>query len=323
VRRVSDRQIAAGGGGIQQLLHDRVRIVVIEDVPQDSQHRDRDRLREVQRLGGSLQDLVGVARVGIDVVGDALRGAGEQSPSVRQYERIVVDIDDAALRRDRLRDLMGVVEGGQAGTDVEELPNPRFAGEVCDDADEERANRASQVADVREDLEDLITHFAVHREVVLAAQPVVPDTGRVRDGRVDLGSLIVGRRRWRVCHGGDLSCVGSRFAPNLDHASARQQPVTPRCWCVPHAAPCSAPVVKPSTQGSPSPCGRAPRPVNPGAPRAVAGSERRAGGSLVAGSRRIGTMASATACWPPHAAPVAMASALPCLQRGCDVSHST
>jgi hypothetical protein len=34
---------------------------------------------------------------------------------------VVVDVDDPAVRRDRLGDLVGVALGGQAGPDVEEL----------------------------------------------------------------------------------------------------------------------------------------------------------------------------------------------------------
>jgi len=36
-----------------------------------------------------------------------------------------------------------------------------------------------------------------------------------------------------------------------------------------------------------------------------------------------GTMASATACWPPHAPPVIVTSALPCLLHSRDASHPT
>jgi len=43
---------------------------------------------------------------------------------MRQDERVVVDVDDAALRCGRLGDLVGVVGGGQPSADVEELRIP-------------------------------------------------------------------------------------------------------------------------------------------------------------------------------------------------------
>jgi hypothetical protein len=86
-------------------------------------------------------DPVGLVQVGIDVVGGALRGAGEQG--VGQHDGVVVDVDDAALRRNRLGDFVGVVGGGQAGADVEELADPGLADEMADGAAQEgRSARA-------------------------------------------------------------------------------------------------------------------------------------------------------------------------------------
>ena len=78
----------------------------------------------------SARIVAGVAQVGVDVVAGALGGAGQQGAGVHQHERVVVDVDDARFRRDRLRDLVGVVGGGQPGADVEELPDARLAGQV-------------------------------------------------------------------------------------------------------------------------------------------------------------------------------------------------
>jgi hypothetical protein len=61
---------------------------------------------------------------------------------VREHDRVVVDVDDPALRRDLLGDLVGVARRGDAGADVEELPYPRLAGQVADGAPEERPVRA-------------------------------------------------------------------------------------------------------------------------------------------------------------------------------------
>jgi hypothetical protein len=55
-----------------------------------------------------------------------------------QVATVVVHVDDAGFRGDGLRDLVGVARGGDAGADVEELADPRFAGQVADRPAEER-----------------------------------------------------------------------------------------------------------------------------------------------------------------------------------------
>ena len=129
------------------------------------------------------------------VVNSAAQGAG-----VDQHDRVVVDIDDPALRRHRLGDLVGVVGGGQAGADVEELADARLTGQVPDRADQEGPGGASVLDDRREGLENLVADLAVDGEVVLAAQPVVPDPGRLRHVGIDLGRYLAGGGRV-VCHG--------------------------------------------------------------------------------------------------------------------------
>ena len=96
-----------------------------------------DRLAEVQGAGRLLEDLVRVPQVGVEVRGDALRAAGQQRAGVRQHQRVVVDVDDAALRRDGLGHLVGVAGRGQPGAEVEELPDARLGGQVAHAAGEE------------------------------------------------------------------------------------------------------------------------------------------------------------------------------------------
>jgi hypothetical protein len=88
-------------------------------------------------LSGGRQDLVGVAQVGVDVGRDPLRGAGKQGAGMGQYQGIVVDIDDPGVGGDPLGDLVGVVGGGQAGADVQELADLRLTGQVADGTGEE------------------------------------------------------------------------------------------------------------------------------------------------------------------------------------------
>jgi len=47
-----------------------MRLVVVEHVPQHAEHRDRDRLAEVQRVGGAGGDGFRIMHVCVDVVGD-------------------------------------------------------------------------------------------------------------------------------------------------------------------------------------------------------------------------------------------------------------
>ena len=106
-------------------------------------------------------------------------------------DRIVIHVDNPGLRGDRLGDLVGVARGGNAGADVEELPDSRLAGEVADGAPEKRPVGAGGEARVRVDLEHCLGGDAVGGEVVLAAEQVVVHPGLVRDADVE-------RRRARL-----------------------------------------------------------------------------------------------------------------------------
>ncbi|GAA3208599.1 hypothetical protein GCM10020256_05170 [Streptomyces thermocoprophilus] len=95
-------------------------------------------------------------------------------------DRVVVDVDDPGLGGVTLGDLVGVVGGGQAGADVEELPYAGLGDEVAHGAAEEPAVGLGVVADARVQLADLVAGLLVDFVVVLAAKPVVPDPGGVR-----------------------------------------------------------------------------------------------------------------------------------------------
>jgi hypothetical protein len=97
-----------------------------------------------------------------------------------EHDRVVVDVDDARLRRGLLRHLVRVVRGGQAGPDIEELPDTHRGGEMVHGRGQERPPRAGDRSHGRHDLQDLFRDGAVGGEIVLAAQPVIPDPGRVR-----------------------------------------------------------------------------------------------------------------------------------------------
>jgi hypothetical protein len=106
------------------------------------QHRDQhdgDGPGEVKRLSRLRQHPVRVAQVGIDVGGRAVAAAREQRASVRQHDRIIVDVDHPAVWCLRLGDLVGVAGARDAGADVEELADASVVDQVRDGAGEERA----------------------------------------------------------------------------------------------------------------------------------------------------------------------------------------
>jgi hypothetical protein len=154
---------------------------------------DRDRLVEVQDFAGLGNDQIRIVIVRVDVRCHALGSrVDQQHPRVRQHDRIVVDVHDPRLRRDRLGDLVGVLHGGQAGADVEELANPGFPGQEPHDANE-KLSRLLGHSDHVEELQRGVTGVPVGLVVVLTSHPVVPDAGRTRHVEVDptVGFLLV------------------------------------------------------------------------------------------------------------------------------------
>lgn len=100
---------------------------------------------------------------------------------MREDDRVVVDVDDAGVGGDALGDLVGVLGGGQARADVEVLADACPAGEVGHGAAEERPVGARHFADAGVHGGDVVADLFVHLVVVLAAEPVVPHAGVVRD----------------------------------------------------------------------------------------------------------------------------------------------
>jgi hypothetical protein len=189
VDAVVDGQVTAGRQAVEQAGHDRFRLGVVDDVPEDPHQRQRDRTGQVQPLRGLPQDPVRVAHAGVHEVRRALRpaarAAGQQRIGVGHHQRVVVDVHDPRLRRHLLRDLVRVVRRRQPRPDVQELPHSGLARQIADDAPEEGPVGPGDVHDARVDRAELIAGRAVDRVVVRTAEPVVPDTGGVRDRCVD------------------------------------------------------------------------------------------------------------------------------------------
>jgi hypothetical protein len=106
--RVADHHIAARRQRADQLADQLVGLLVILDQVQDRGQDDRDRAAEVEGPGRLGQDRERLAQVGFDEVGSALGGADQQGAGVTQDDRVVVDVDDPGLRRDRLGYLVDV-----------------------------------------------------------------------------------------------------------------------------------------------------------------------------------------------------------------------
>src|SRR5690606_18386820 len=123
-----------------------------------------------------------------------------------------------------------VVDGRQAGADVEELPDADLAGQVPDRAGEEGPGVPRHVHDLRVDGDELVAGGAVDGVVLLAAQPVVPDARGLGDRAVDLrfGRPAAPCRavRCRISHGRLLVRAGT-FPPQ---EVTRKSPTCPPGW---------------------------------------------------------------------------------------------
>jgi hypothetical protein len=109
------------------LFHYAVGIVGVGDHVQDHQHHQGDRLTEVKRTGRGVKDALWPPQVGMEVGDWPLGSSGEQGPRVREHNGIVIHVDNAGLRSDVLRDLVGVTGRRYARADVEELPDAALA----------------------------------------------------------------------------------------------------------------------------------------------------------------------------------------------------
>ncbi|EGJ75294.1 putative hydrolase/lactonase [Streptomyces sp. Tu6071] len=204
-RGVREHEEAAGRERREEPPHDVPGVLRVAQVLEHRDEHEPHRLGEVERTGGLFEDLPGLAQVGLHVVGGALGGADEERAGVREDDGVVVHVDDPRLGRDALRDLVRVVGGGDARTDVEELPDA-LRGEVFDGAAEEGAVGADRGHDAGVGAGGQLGGLLVHRVVVLAAEPDVVDAGRVGHG----GGRGEGRT---VAHGGHLVRDGGDTGP--------------------------------------------------------------------------------------------------------------
>jgi hypothetical protein len=185
---VRSDEITSGRQRVHQSADDLPGLVLVGKEVQDADEYQRDRLAEIQHIPDHLipQDVVGVPQIGMDVGGAPFRRRREQRTRVREHQRVVVHVDDVARRRGPLRDLVHVVGGRQARSDIEELPDTRLGREVPDRAAEETALLTRPDPDGWPLLKHLVRRLAISREVVLPAKVVIVNPGRVRPGGVNL-----------------------------------------------------------------------------------------------------------------------------------------
>lgn len=120
VEEVADQQMAADGEPALDRRRRGVGPVVIE-VVQDARSDDGERLVEVDMAPGHrvLEDRLGVPDVGGDHSGRVL--VAEQRSTVREHERVVVDVDDTDGRVDLVCDLVHVADSRQARAEIDDL----------------------------------------------------------------------------------------------------------------------------------------------------------------------------------------------------------
>jgi hypothetical protein len=148
---------------------------------------------EAARKSGGVEMFLSLMQVG----GLALRRRCQQGTGVRQHDRVVIHIHDSRFRRYALGHLVGVIRRRDAGTDIEELPDPRLSRQETHRPAEEcpiRADPNGRQAGIG--LQDFIADFTVGGEIVLPAKQVVIYPGLVRDAGVDVRRLagVVGNR---------------------------------------------------------------------------------------------------------------------------------
>jgi hypothetical protein len=164
---------------------------------QDGYQHERHRLREVERVHRVLEDRLRLPEVALDIGGGAFGAALQQEVSVRQDDRVVVDVDDARVRCCPLGDGVDVVAVRDAGADVEELPDASFGRQVAHRPDEKGsvgADVGSGVLDPAYSSGGSLDRFTVDGEVVRPAPQVVIHPSGVSHAVVDERRAVVVRR---------------------------------------------------------------------------------------------------------------------------------
>jgi hypothetical protein len=105
--------------------------------------------------------------------GDAAAGAGEHGLAMQDHDRVIVGVGDSRIRAGFGGHLVKRALGGQAGADVQELPDARLGGQVPGGHPQEGAVGQRLSPGLRDQSHDLLGSCPVSGEIVLAAEVVV------------------------------------------------------------------------------------------------------------------------------------------------------
>src|SRR5690606_3276733 len=230
VGEVGHVQIGAAGAGVEEHLDPLAGVLVPMEVHHQADDHEAHGTVEVDRLLDVrvVQDAAGVAQVrGGDHRGVVVR---QQGPAVREHDRVVVDVADLRVGVDRLGHLVRVLHGGQAGADVEELVDA-LPSHVPHPLSETAPVVLAGLADVGHVLLDHGGPFAVHREVVLAAEGRVVDAGDGGPADVELGG---GGRVFAGDGGGFFAHRHNLFVEGTFTSSYDRRPLEDSTGPVPH-----------------------------------------------------------------------------------------
>src|SRR5690242_18583970 len=108
------------------------------------------------------------------------RIASQQETTVGHRRGVGVDIHDPGIGCVATGDIVDVADGGDAGADVEELPDTGRRGEVVDGAAQEGSVGTGLLGQIRYGMSSSLRNLPVGGEVVGAAEEVVVDAGGVR-----------------------------------------------------------------------------------------------------------------------------------------------
>jgi hypothetical protein len=132
---VRERQGTAGNEGFGQAADDLAGLVGIGQEVQDREHQHGDGFAEIDEAPGALENLPGIAQVGLDHR-HPRRSAFHPRLGVADDDMVVVHVHNAGIRGGGLRYLVHVFLGGQTGADVEELADSRVRQDPHDPGEE-------------------------------------------------------------------------------------------------------------------------------------------------------------------------------------------
>src|SRR5579859_1914071 len=184
---VGQDEVAARRHPASECLDDAPRVVIIRYSVQDGNEQGGDRPGEVDQPAhvGIGEDLPGVPDIALDHCGCGVVD-GQQCLGVGDHDGVVIDIDDVRVRAGLPGDLVHVALTGQAGPEVEELPDALADGKTHGTVEEPPVS-SGHITVLRGHLEQLFHCGTVGGEVVLPAQCVVVHASHVRPANIKTG----------------------------------------------------------------------------------------------------------------------------------------